>query len=185
MPWPSSSLRMSSLVLNKLKYAIAAAFGLSLAASAAAAQDNGACGQFDWPVRREQALFSAPDLKTAESGSNAGSLAGGAIALELKPHADAAYVMPPARQPKTAGSYGSVIGATVPKAGTYQVTASAEAWIDVIQNGKAVASIAHTGKRDCPGIRKSVRFILEPGAVTIQISGATSASIKLALLPAE
>jgi hypothetical protein len=33
----------------------------------------------------------------------------------------------------------------LPRDGSYQVTLSAEGWIDVIQNGKAAA--AHTGKR--------------------------------------
>jgi hypothetical protein len=176
---------MSSLALNRVNYfVIASVFAATLAAFAAAAQDNAACGQFDWSVQREQALFSAPNLQTAASGSEL-LLAGGAITLTLKPGGEVAYAVPPARQPKNADSYGGVIASTVPKAGTYQVTASAEAWIDVIQNGKAATSTAHTGKRDCPGVRKSVRFSLEPGAVTIQVSGVSDASIKLALLPAE
>ena len=73
----------------------------------------------------------------------------------------------------------------VPKAGLYQITASAEGWIDVIQDGKALASSAHSGRRDCPDVRKSVRFDLQTGAVTIQFSGVDSKFIKLAILPAE
>ena len=41
------------------------------------------------------------------------------------------------------------------EAGSYQITASAEAWIDVIQDGKSLASTAHGGKRDCPDVRRA------------------------------
>ena len=80
---------------------------------------------------------------------------------------------------------GSVVISSVPKAGSYQVTASAEAWIDIIQDGKALSSIAHSGRRDCPDVRKSVRFDLQSGAVTVQVSGVGSKLIKLAILPAD
>jgi hypothetical protein len=73
----------------------------------------------------------------------------------------------------------------VSKAGSYQVRASAEAWIDVIQEGKSLASTAHSGRRDCPDVRKTVRFDLQTGAVTIQVSGVDSKLIKLAIPPAE
>jgi hypothetical protein len=151
----------------------------------AAAQEKPACEQFAWSVHREQALFSAPDLKTVPAGA-ALTPQDRATALELRPNAEVAYVLPPGRQPKTADSYGGVISfPDLPKAGPYQVTASAEAWIDVIQNGKAAESAAHTGKRDCADIRKSVRFELEAGPVTLQLSGAPVKIIKLAVLPAE
>lgn len=165
-------------VLSGLAFAVAGA-------GPVAAQDKPACEQFAWPVKREQVLFAAPDLKTVPSGSSLATFDRG-VALELQPNATVPFVLPPARQPKTADGYGGVIFfANLPKAGTYQVTASAEAWIDVIQNGKATASTAHTGKRDCAGIRKSVRFELEPGPVAVQVSGAAANSIKLAVLPAE
>jgi hypothetical protein len=133
-------------------------------------------------VSRELALFGAPGLRTVPSGGALGNDER-AAALELQPHAAVAYVLPPGRSPKSADSYGAVISANLPRDGSYQVTLSAEGWIDVIQNGKAAA--AHTGKRDCLGVRKSLRFGLQPGPVTIQISGATAPSIKLAVLPAD
>ncbi len=106
--------------------------------------------------------------------------------MELQPNATVPFVIPPAREPKTADSYGGVVTVSnLPKAGAYQVTLSAEAWIDAVQDGKAVPSAAHTGKRDCADIRKSVHFELQPGRVTIQVSGAAATSIKLAVLPAE
>jgi hypothetical protein len=108
------------------------------------------------------------------------------IALELQPHESVPYALPPGRQPKIANSSGGlVVISHVPKAGSYQITASAEGWIDVIQGGKALASAAHSGRRDCPDVRKSVRFDLQSGAVTIQVSGVDSKLIKLAIQPVE
>jgi hypothetical protein len=171
----------------------AAAFGAILAGFAAGlhgatplhAQDKPACEQFDWSIKREQALFGAPQLSRVASGSKLDSIEGG-LALELQPQASVAFILPPERQPKSADSSGGVITfANVPKAGLYQVTSSAEAWIDVIQDGKAIKSTAFSGKRGCADVRKSVRFELKPGVLTIQLSGATEKMVKLAVLPAE
>jgi hypothetical protein len=177
----------------------AAAFGIILAGLATAAvygatqlraqdkptQEKPACEQFDWPVKREQALFGAPGLSPAASGAKLGSIGSG-FALELQPHASVAFILPPERQPKSPESFSGVISfARVPKAGLYQITLSAEAWIDVIQDGQAVKSTAFSGKRGCPDVRKSVRFELKPGGLTIQLSGAPEKTVKLAVLPGE
>jgi hypothetical protein len=170
-----------------------AAFGTILASFAAGfygavplyAQDKPACEQFDWPVKREQALFGASGLRPAASGAKLDSIGSG-FALELQPHASVAFILPPERQPKSADSFAGVISfANVPKAGLYQVTLSAEAWIDVIQYGQALKSKAFSGKRGCADVRKSVRFELKPGALTIQLSGVPEKTIKLAVLPAD
>ena len=149
------------------------------------AEDMSAC-EFTWPVKREQALFGSKDLQHVASGATLASFPDHGIALELQPHNSVAYALPPGRQPKIANSAGGfVVVSNVPKAGQYQITASAEGWIDVIQDGKPLASTAHSGRRDCPDVRKSVRFDLQSGAVTIQVSGVDSKLIKLAILPAE
>jgi ubiquinone/menaquinone biosynthesis C-methylase UbiE len=146
-------------------------------------QENPACEQFAWPLDRERALFKAEALKTVPSGAVLDSLERG-VALQLLPNGAVTFALPPGRAPKAQDSYGGiVVMENLPKGGVWQVTASAEAWIDVIQDGKSAASIAHTGKRDCEDIRKSVQFELQPGRVTLQISGASVKSIKLAVLP--
>jgi hypothetical protein len=156
------------------------------AARTASALDTAACDEFAWPIKREQALFASKDLRHVASGTTLDSVPDRGIALELQPHDTAPYVLAPSRQPKlTNSSGGLVVISNVSKAGSYQVTASAEAWIDVIQEGKSLASTAHSGRRDCPDVRKTVRFDLQTGAVTIQVSGVGSKLIKLAILPAE
>jgi hypothetical protein len=141
-------------------------------AGPAPAQGVAGCDQFAWTVKREQALFASKDLPHVVSGATLETLPSDGVALELQPHESVPYVLPPGRQPKIANSSGGVIViSNVPKAGAYQVTASGEGWLDVIQDGRALASTAHSGRRDCPDVRKSVRFDLQPGAVAIQISG--------------
>lgn len=150
----------------------------------ALSQEKPACGEFAWPLDRERALFKAATLKTVASGAVLDSLEQG-VALELLPNDSVTFALPPGRAPKMPESYGGVIAIeNLPKGGIWQVTVSAEAWIDVIQDGKAAASSAHTGKRDCEDVRKSVRFELQPGRTTVQISGAATRLIKLAVLPA-
>jgi hypothetical protein len=152
----------------------------------AAAHEIAACDQFAWLIKREQALFASKDLQHVASGTTLDLVPDRGIALELQPHDTVPYVLAPNRQPKIANSSGGlVVISNVSKAGSYQVTASAEAWIDVIQEGKSLASTAHSGRRDCPDVRKTVRFDLQTGSVTIQVSGVDSKLIKLAILPAE
>ena len=179
---PSRTARQVSLLLAA---AVAAA---SLTAKPAFPQEIAACDQFFWPVKREQALFASKDLKHAASGATLEFSPdhGAGAALELQPNDAVPFVVAPGRPPKTENSFGGVIVITnIPKAQAYQVTASGEGWIDVIQDGKAIASTGHSGRRDCPDVHKSVRFDLQPGAATIQVSGSPAKSINLAIMPAE
>ena len=125
-------------------------------------------------------------MNTIAPGTTLNSVPVNGVALQLMPGATVPFAVPPARQPKIAENYGGVLTvANVPDAGPYQVTLSSEGWIDVIQDGKILESTAHSGKRGCADVRKSVRFVLKPGPLTVQISGAPATLIKLAILPAE
>ncbi len=192
MPPRSSNLRTFSSLSSRTRgliqqTALAALIGAAgLGPLCAAPQDNPACGQFAWSIARELALFSDPNMETVLSGATLGSLPPNGVAVELQPHPTVDYALPPGREPKTEDSFGGVLTiANVPKAGAYLVTVSSEAWIDVIQNGRALASAAHTGKEGCPGVRKSLRFDLDAGPLTVQVSGVNAALIRLAILPAE
>jgi len=65
----------------------------------------------------------------------------------------------------------------VATAGTYVVAADAGAWLDVLSDGKPVASSAHGRGPSCSTIHKQVEFNLAPGRYVLQISGAPDASI--------
>jgi hypothetical protein len=73
----------------------------------------------------------------------------------------------------------------VPPEGELQISLSDEAWIDVVQDGKAVKLAGFSGMKTCPGIRKSVRFKLAAGPATIQLSGAKKETLKVAVLSPE
>jgi hypothetical protein len=141
---------------------------------------NAGCDAFKWPVTREQALF--PAAPAAQSG---GAVAvGQAVDFTLAAVDTISFAVPPERAP-AAGTFGATASVAVPPEGELQISLSDEAWIDVIQDGQAVKSAGFSGVKTCPGIRKSVRFKLTPGAATIQLSGAKKEDLKVAVLAPE
>ncbi|MEP6565604.1 MAG: hypothetical protein ABJB10_10725 [Mesorhizobium sp.] len=151
-----------------------------LAGTSCAMADDAGCATFKWPVTREQTLF--PAAPAAQSGA---SLAlGEAADLALVPVDTISFDVPPARAP-AAGTFGATTSVTVPPEGELQITLSGEAWVDVVQDGHASKSVAFSGVKTCPGIRKSVRFKLAAGPAAIQLSGAKEQSIKVAVLAPE
>ena len=156
----------------------------ALAWGPALGQEASGCDRFKWSVYRERSAFGTPGLQKVDAGKPLPGIMDPAI-VRLQATDSGAFVMPPGHKPRQ-GTFGTVVK-TPPLAvgGTYQITLSDEAWIDVIQDGKEVRSSAFTGDKDCPNVRKSVRFSFAPGDATIQISGAAADSIKMDLLPAE
>ena len=71
----------------------------------------------------------------------------------------------------------------MPKSGTYRVTPSAPAWIDVIQNGQAVKSISASGATGCAGVRKSATFDLAAALFTVELSGTMAHAIIFVVTP--
>ncbi|TPM38254.1 hypothetical protein [Mesorhizobium sp. B2-3-4] len=154
-------------------------FAILASTSFALAEDAG-CEAFKWPVTREEALFAA-----APSTPSGAKLAVGAAAdLALVPTEKAGFAVPPEHAPAE-GTFGAVASVSVPPDGAIQISLSGEAWIDVIQDGKAVKSSGYSGVKTCPGIRKSVRFKLAAGPATVQFSGAKKETLKVAVLAPE
>jgi hypothetical protein len=174
------TLRPRAMRLRALGSVVAA----TMAAQApAAAQEGGACHDFAWSLTREQDWFAARDLPAIESGGSAA--AGRALVVKLRPVAEVAFAAAPERAPKTPDALGAAVVVDAPgKPGLYQVTLSEEAWIDVVQGGRRLESAAFTGRKGCPGLRKSVRFELRAEPLTLQISGATVDRVTFALAPA-
>ena len=156
---------------------------LVLLAGPALAQDTGGCAKFKWSVDRERSAFGTPGLPVVDPGKPLPGIMDAAI-VKLKPVADAGFERPPGHRPKD-GTFGALLKTPpIAVAGIYQITLSDDAWIDVIQDGKEVRSSAFSGQKDCPGVRKSVRFSLAAGQATVQISGAAADSVRIDLLPA-
>jgi hypothetical protein len=161
------------------------AFGLVLAlalvSGGARAQDKTGCDQFKWSIARERGWFA--DAKPVASGATI--VAGQGYAVALVPHESIAFRVPPERALK-AGGYGAILAvAAIDKAAAYEITLSDEARIDAVQGDALVKSSDFSGQKDCPGVRKSVRFDLKPGPLTIQLSNGAAGAIDLALAPAQ
>lgn len=160
----------------------ALALAAALAASPVAADD--ACGRFAWSVERERTAFAA-DPPVVASG---GTLPAGARAavLVLAQASGAALPLASGRAAEPGGFGGYLRIPPLASAGTYQVTLSAEGWIEVGQAGDSpLRPVAHSGQRGCPSVRKSVRYVLDAGPATVQVSGAASERVRIAVEKAD
>jgi hypothetical protein len=169
-------------MLRIIKSAVALALVLGAISAGARAQEKNSCDQFKWSVARERGWFAA-GAKPAASGATIVAEQG--YAVTLQPSESVAFRVNPERAPKP-GSFGAALNvADIGKPGLYQITLSDEAWLDVVQGDAEVKSIGFSGQKDCPGVRKTVRFDLKAGPATLQLSNAAGAAINVALAPAQ
>lgn len=170
-----------------MKRMITVLAGVLLAGSALAAEEakKPPCENFDWPMTQEIAAFIGP-ATPANSGDSLGAWPVGTIALALKPFVDSGLKVPPGRPPKdpTQASAG-YIELPAPEAGVYQVTVAGKQWVDVIQDGKALESIAHGSDPTCTSFHKVVRFQLTDAPVTLQLSGEAADNVTFTILPGQ
>jgi hypothetical protein len=160
------------------------AFALLAAPVSAEAADG--CDKFAWPLTQEQQQLAAALTMAAKAGDTLTGLPRAALVLELAAPADAKYTMPPERKPKAEKWFGGALSFPAPtKAGIYQITLSDEAWVDLVQDGRYARSVGSTGRSDCPGLRKSVRFEVSASPFVLQLSGVTTGTIKLTVAPAQ
>ncbi len=190
MPLPLSRLPMSWL--RSINWVVANLVGvvaivaIAAASGVAEAKDNPSCDRFDWSIKRELEQFGNPSLEMVFSGATLATIPDKGLVIDLQPHGTLDYALTPGGEPKPDDSFaGLLLIKNVPQAGLYQVTLSGDAWIDLIQDGKALPLAAETINPDCGDARKSMRFRLEQGPLTVQVSGAASSQIRLAILPVE
>ena len=126
-------------------------------------------------------LINTDAAKISSGGSFAGALPVSAT-VNLVPFASANLPTAPERAPKSPDSFAGFVKVPAPaRAGTYKITLSSEAWIDIVQADHVVKSTAFSGVLGCEGIRKSVKFDLAAQPFTIQISGVRANAIGLAI----
>ena len=165
-------------MLATMRTAIALAFAPALFCGGAQAQDNNACDQFKWSIARERGWFAAGTKPVASGATIVGEQG---YVVTLQPSESVAFRMPPERAPK-AGSFAATLDvADIGKPGLYQITLSDEAWLDVVQGDAEIKSTTFSGQKNCPGVRKTVRFDLKAGPATLQISNAANATINISL----
>jgi hypothetical protein len=164
-------------------YLVFAALAAAASSAATRAEESG-CDKFAWPVQTEQRLLQRPEKITAYSGKSFGGLPDGPIELTLPRLDQAGFEKPPERTPKNLDSFGGVLKIATVVSGVVQISLSGNAWVDAIQDGRYLRPAAHTGALNCPGIRKIVKFELQPGPVTFQFSGVEASSLLLLIATA-
>ncbi|MFZ0559168.1 MAG: hypothetical protein WAN31_02640 [Methylovirgula sp.] len=150
-----------------------------LAATPALAQEPTGCSTLKWPLDKERALLAKPS--EVVSGAQ-GVQPLNPVAVTLQPLAAAKLPQAPSRAPRYPDSYAGFVQASAPASGTYRITLSHGAWIDVIQDGHALKSVGFTGAKGCD-IAKSVKFDLAAAPYVIEISGTSAHSIGLVVTP--
>jgi hypothetical protein len=151
------------------------------------AAEPGGCDAFAWPIATELQWMKATDNVAVASGAKLATPPEKAIALTLQPMSAVTFpVAPTSRRKANPNAFGGIVnfdGAPAP--GLYQITLPVAGWIDVLQNGTALRSSAHTGKTDCDGARKSVRFEIGPGPFSLALSGFSEDTVKFVIRRAE
>ncbi|MGN6308736.1 MAG: hypothetical protein ACTHNN_04185 [Xanthobacteraceae bacterium] len=163
---------------------VALALTVALTAPAFAAEPSG-CDKFKWPIDRERAALTAPERTALVSGASVTRPLPVTVTLALKPIADAGLPSPPERRAAEGTFAGYLSVKTSRPVGTYSISISAGAWIDVVQDGRYLKPKAFSGATDCAGIRKTMKFDLAASPFVVQVSGMKENTITLAILPAE
>jgi hypothetical protein len=164
-----------------MRYVVSQLAALIVAWPVLAAEPSG-CDAFKWPLNKEQKLLgAAPPI---DEGAELDRDASQAVSLKLLPLDDAKLPFAPESPPKRPFA-GYVRFGKASAAHPYKVTLSDEAWIDVVQNGQFLKSVAHTGALGCPHVRKSVTFEIGPAPFTVQMSNAPGDAIAVVVTPAD
>lgn len=96
--------------------------------------------------------------------------------MALHSIANVEYWVAPGKQVE-AGKYGGLNNINVAKAGRLKIALNEGAWIDLVKDGVAIPSTAHSHGADCSGIRKIVEFDVTPGTYIVQIVNAPHSSM--------
>ena len=110
------------------------------------------------------------------------------MALSLEPMSAVTFpVAPTASRKRVGDAYGGVVNFARPRSapGSYQISMDVSDWGGVVQEGKALKPTSHSGKTDCDGLRKSVRFSLDPGPFTLEFSNIKKDAIKFTVRQAD
>ena len=179
MSWSRSNSRFVAAA------AVVISAGLALAAPASAIA-QGAADLRRARLAPRAGAESVRRLKLASvaSGASLKPAAAEAFVLELFPENSAKLAAAPSGKstadgPDLYAGFVTVEGGAGPVG--VQVTTSEEGWIDVIQDGKTLPSTAHTGSKNCPGVRKSVHFDVTAGSFAVQVAGVPQGSIKISV----
>lgn len=157
---------------------------LALLAPSATAQQAPRCTTIDASLPGEIADWNGGAVTATATGPEDLSLAtlalGKGYAAGLKKKADVTFAVEP-EKPGGSVSYSGLFAFTVLEAGNYAVALSTPAWIEVIENGKALEPVSFGHGPACTTIRKMVVYALKAGDHTLQVAGNGADTVKLAV----
>jgi hypothetical protein len=96
----------------------------------------------------------------------------------LKAKADVAFAVEP-EKPGGSVSHSGVFAFNIEIAGDYAVALGSAAWIDVVEDGKALEPKSFGHGPQCTTIRKLMVYTLKPGRHLLQIAGNGEATTKV------
>lgn len=166
------------------KFLAILAAALMISGSALAQEMREAAPQCAAMVAPPPALAGWTDTRNIASATKADGLAAAALTIDkgakvaLHPTREVSYVAQPDK-PGGSVAHGGLLAVAVATAGTYQVNLSSGAWIDLLEDGKAILSSAHAPGPACTGIRKTVQFPLQPGRYVLQLSANAAPDIQV------
>ena len=154
---------------------IACALPILAAAYEAAARDN-ACGQIPVTAGREVEPFSTylPSIGSAQSLPKEG-----VFTLRLLPMGEVIYPVMPDRG--SDGGFGGFATIESLPAGRYRILLSDEAWLEAVQDNVRLPILEFDRSNDCPGVRQSLSFDVTGQALVLQVSGASTGVINIAI----
>jgi len=168
--------------MNSKFFAILAA--ALMASGAAGAQEMQAAPKCTAIVAPPPTLAGWTNKQAVNAALKPDDLAQAALTIDhgadvtLHPTREVSYVTQPDK-PGGSVANGGLLAVSIATAGTYQVNLSSGAWIDLLQDGKAILSTAHAPGPACTGIRKTVQFPLQPGRYVLQLSANADPAIQV------
>ena len=153
------------------------------AAAAPAAPAADACAAFKWNVAKEHALFSGQSsaLSLGKDAASAPMIETDRLyTLSLAPQSQVAFALAPGKRMISDGAYAGIATFRIDTPGAYRVSVDVPFWIDIIVNGKLVATKDFTGQQGCDSPRKIVEYdLIAAPSLILQVSGATKATVRL------
>jgi hypothetical protein len=141
------------------------------------------CTGFKWDVSKEHALFagSAASLIAGKNTASAPAIATDHLyELKLTPQTQVTFALPPGKTMLTDGAYAGLATFRVATPGAYRVAVDVPFWIDVVADGRLVATKDFQGQHGCDAPHKIVEYELAAGQpLVLQVSGSTNAVVRL------
>lgn len=92
------------------------------------------------------------------------------------------FAAEPGRKPEPT-SFSGLLMVHITDSGTYGVAASSGVWLDLIKDQTALKSAGQAQAPNCSGIRKIVRFELQPGDYVLQIAASKTPDVTVQIQP--